>query len=81
VVNAGVFGCVFIGAGWTIKLQYGILAVLVVAKSRSAAIVMIGYDPPEDESEPLFSPELVECIGSFRNLLLVSSAGGMSITA
>ncbi|MBK8974738.1 MAG: amino acid permease [Planctomycetes bacterium] len=28
VVNVAVFVCVFIGAGWTIKVQYGILAVL-----------------------------------------------------
>ena len=31
VVNLIVFVCVFIGAGWTIKLQYGILAVLALA--------------------------------------------------
>ncbi|MCB0207638.1 MAG: amino acid permease, partial [Anaerolineae bacterium] len=30
-VNCAVFACVFIGAGWTIKLQYGILAALAVA--------------------------------------------------
>ncbi len=30
-VNFIVFICVFIGAGWTIKLQYGILAVLILA--------------------------------------------------
>ncbi|MDF1799796.1 MAG: amino acid permease [Planctomycetota bacterium] len=30
-VNALVFVCVFIGAGWTIKVQYGILAVLVLS--------------------------------------------------
>ncbi|MBN1910637.1 MAG: amino acid permease [Pirellulales bacterium] len=31
VVNVGVFICVYIGAGWTIKIQYGILAVMAVA--------------------------------------------------
>ena len=31
VVNVVVFGCVLVGAGWTIKLQYGILAILVAA--------------------------------------------------
>ena len=31
IVNLAVFLCVFIGAGWTIKLQYGILAVLVLS--------------------------------------------------
>ncbi|MEX2187222.1 MAG: amino acid permease [Pirellulales bacterium] len=31
VVNLFVFACVYIGAGWTIKLQYGILAILVAA--------------------------------------------------
>ena len=30
-VNLGVFLCVFAGAGWTIRLQYGILAVLVLS--------------------------------------------------
>jgi hypothetical protein len=54
---------------------------LLCEASRTAAIVMIGYDPPEDESEPLFSPELAECVGCFSNVLLVSSAGGISITA
>lgn len=31
ITNVVVFVCVFIGAGWTIKLQYGILAVLVAS--------------------------------------------------
>ncbi|MCA8980403.1 MAG: amino acid permease [Planctomycetes bacterium] len=31
ITNAVVFICVFIGAGWTIKVQYGILAVLLLA--------------------------------------------------
>jgi len=31
IVNLLVFVCVFIGAGWTIKMQYGILAILVAS--------------------------------------------------
>jgi len=31
VVNVCVFACVYIGAGWTLRLQYGILAVMVAA--------------------------------------------------
>ncbi len=31
VTNVGVFVCVFIGAGWTIKLQYAILGLLVAS--------------------------------------------------
>ncbi|MDD2240239.1 MAG: amino acid permease [Kiritimatiellae bacterium] len=31
ITNALVFVCVYIGAGWTIRLQYGILAVLLLA--------------------------------------------------
>ncbi len=31
VVNLCVFVCVFIGAGWTIKMQYGILVILLIA--------------------------------------------------
>ena len=30
-VNLVVFACVYIGAGWTIKVQYGILAILILA--------------------------------------------------
>ena len=38
VVNLAVFACVLIGAGWTIRVQYGILAVL----GLSVASFMIG---------------------------------------
>lgn len=31
IVNVVVFICVYIGAGWTIKVQYGILAILLLA--------------------------------------------------
>jgi amino acid transporter len=31
LTNIGVFLCVYIGAGWTIRLQYGILAVLLLS--------------------------------------------------
>ena len=31
IVNIAVFICVYIGAGWTIKVQYGILAILALA--------------------------------------------------
>ena len=31
LVNVGVFVCVYIGAGWTIKVQYGILAALILS--------------------------------------------------
>ena len=35
--NLGVFACVMIGAGWTIKVQYGILAVLLLSLVSFAA--------------------------------------------
>ena len=31
LTNAAAFACVYVGAGWTIKLQYGILAILAAA--------------------------------------------------
>lgn len=37
VVNLFVAGCVYIGAGWTIKLQYGILALLAASLVSFAA--------------------------------------------
>ncbi|HEX9793554.1 MAG TPA: amino acid permease, partial [Planctomycetota bacterium] len=45
LVNAGVFLCVFIGAGWTIKVQYGILAVLIAALVSFAAGGLRDFDP------------------------------------
>ncbi len=50
-------------------------------ESRTSALVMIGYDPPDDEEEPLFSPELAACVNEFKNVLLVSSGGGISLVA
>lgn len=54
---------------------------LMRATSRDAAVVMIGYDPPEDETEPLIPIEVTACVDDFRNVLLVSSAGGISLAA
>ncbi|MBN2591377.1 MAG: amino acid permease [Sedimentisphaerales bacterium] len=31
LTNIAVFACVYIGAGWTIRIQYGILAILIVS--------------------------------------------------
>ncbi|MEM9802673.1 MAG: amino acid permease [Planctomycetota bacterium] len=43
-VNLLVFVCVFVGAGWTIRLQYGILAVLFVAIVSFAVGGLSGFD-------------------------------------
>ncbi len=45
VVNAAVFVCVFIGAGWTIKVQYGILATLILAILSFVFGALRGWDP------------------------------------
>ncbi len=37
VVNIGIFVCVLIGAAWTIKVQYGILAILILSLVSFAA--------------------------------------------
>ncbi|MFT5403684.1 MAG: amino acid transporter [Verrucomicrobiales bacterium] len=44
VVNLVVFICVFIGAGWTLKLQYGILAILVLALGSFYAGAFDAFD-------------------------------------
>lgn len=44
IVNFGVFVCVFIGAGWTIKVQYAILAIL----GLSIAAIVAGAVPMLD---------------------------------
>ena len=47
LVNLIVFICVFIGAGWTIKVQYGILAVL----GLSLLSFFARCDPESDRRE------------------------------
>jgi amino acid transporter len=49
ITNIVVFGCVFVGAGWTIKLQYFILAVLMMS------LVSFGMG-----AIPSFDPELLQ---------------------
>lgn len=44
-VNVVVFVCVFIGAGWTIKVQYGILAILIVSLISFAIGGAQHFDP------------------------------------
>lgn len=44
IVNFGVFACVYIGAGWTIKVQYAILAIL----GLSIAAIVAGAMPMLD---------------------------------
>lgn len=45
ITNLGVFACVMIGAGWTIKVQYGILAVLLLSLVSFAGGVPQAFDP------------------------------------
>ncbi|HRX77473.1 MAG TPA: amino acid permease [Pirellulaceae bacterium] len=64
ITNIGVFICVLIGAGWTIKLQYFILAVLVAAigsfivgsgQAFDAGTFQTNLTPNFSEGESLFS--------------------------
>jgi len=48
-------------------------------KSRDAAVVMMSYNLPDNEEAPLFTPAVAACMDEFRNVLLVSSAGGISL--
>lgn len=45
IVNVAAFVCVFIGAGWTIKLQYGILAILGAALLSFFAGALGSWNP------------------------------------
>ena len=53
VTNVIVFICVFIGAGWTIKLQYGILALLVGSLISFYAGALPQFDCGRVEREPV----------------------------
>lgn len=64
IVNVAVFGCVMIGAGWTIKLQYAILAILVTAlvsffagaaNTFSLATLQINMGPAYIEGHSIFT--------------------------
>lgn len=45
ITNVVVFACVYIGAGWTIKVQYGILAVLMLSVLSFFVGAGIGFSP------------------------------------
>ena len=45
LVNVATFVCVFIGAGWTIRIQYGILAILGLALGSFFAGAGRAFDP------------------------------------
>jgi amino acid transporter len=45
LTNIAVFFCVYIGAGWTIRLQYGILAVLMLAVLSFVVGAGTGFSP------------------------------------
>ena len=59
VVNLFTFICVFIGAGWTIKLQYGILAVLGLSLIAffAGAVPDFSLVTLAENSGPSFSPK------------------------
>lgn len=44
-MNVAVFACVYIGAGWTVRLQYGILAVLVASLASFYLGATGDFDP------------------------------------
>jgi amino acid transporter len=56
VVNFAVFVCVFIGAGWTIKVQYAILAILglSIAAIVAGALPMIDAEIFRDNLSPSY---------------------------
>ena len=63
LANIAVFTCVYIGAGWTIRFQYGILAVLMLAilsffagagMSYSPEILRNNLDPAWTSDSPFF---------------------------
>ena len=56
IANLAVFVCVFIGAGWTIKVQYVILAVLAAALLvvLCRCVPALGSRPADREFDPAF---------------------------
>ena len=58
ITNLMVFACVYIGAGWTIRLQYGILVVLLLSILSFFAGAVAGFSPEilQTNMEPNWMP-------------------------
>jgi amino acid transporter len=63
VANAAVFAVVIVGAGWTIKIQYGILAVLVVS------LVSFGLGAARTFSPELLTTNLLPAYAPNQNIV------------
>ncbi len=50
------------------------------SQSASAAVVFMGFEPPEEGAEDPFMDDLLYQIGDLKNVILVSSAGNTSLT-
>ena len=59
ITNFAVFLCVFIGAGWTIKMQYAILGVLMLAVLSFFIGALLGFSPQilQANLEPAWNQE------------------------
>jgi amino acid transporter len=57
IVNVFVFACVFVGAGWTIRIQYVIVALLAAALASFYLGAVDGFDPAtlHENARPHFS--------------------------
>lgn len=59
LTNVIVFACVYIGAGWTIRLQYGILAILLLSVCSFVGGAGLGFSPAvlRTNLAPAWTPE------------------------
>jgi hypothetical protein len=53
----------------------------ICSVSANAAVVLLGFDPPAEGREKEFMNRTREFIADLPNVILVSSAGGMSLNA
>ena len=51
----------------------------IQAESQSAAITMLGFEPPEEGDELEFFHRMETLVGGLKRVVFVSSLGGMSI--
>ncbi len=59
ITNVAVFLCVYIGAGWTVRVQYGILAILMLAILSFLIGAGLGFSPAilQSNLEPAWSAD------------------------
>ena len=68
-----------IGTGWTVKVQYGIMAVMGAALAEFFAVTILGFGAREEGAEKAFFEGMESLVGSPARGTFVDRAGGVEL--